>query len=259
MAVGTVHRLKHWWRRRKVARAPIPQADWEQVTAGMPQLAGLHRGEMDSVRETATLFLHDKVFYGAEAPVEPGTRVTVAALAGLLVLGLDYDALKGWTSIVVYRGGFRARHEHMDDAGVVHDEASALSGEAWDAGPLVLSEDDIRASVAALDGYNLVVHELAHKLDMGNGEANGYPPLHAGMGSREWADVFTQAYQALEGAVDRGEPPALDPYALESPAEFFAVASEAFFECPAALAAQFPDMYRLLCDYYRQDPGRRLS
>lgn len=133
-----------------------------------------------------------------------------------------------------------------------------MSGEAWEQGPVILSWADVEAGHQR-DGFNVVIHELAHKLDMLDGSANGHPPLHAGMSDSRWARVFTNAYRDMVRRVDGGEDTTLDPYATESPAEFFAVVSEAFFELPRLLADEYPDVYGHLRDFYRQDPIRRLN
>lgn len=251
--------LTQWWRRRRIRRRPVPDDLWRAVTEPMPLLRGLDAYEQARLREFATLFLQDKIFHGVEAPVPTQTRVAVAAQAALLVAALDYDLLKGWTTVVMYDGGFSARHEIVDEAGVVHTEDAALSGEAWQGGPLVLSREDVHASVADLDGYNLVIHELAHKLDMLNGEANGFPPLTGGIQPDEWSAAFNAAYDDLDRREAAGAALPLDPYALESPAEFFAVASETFFELPGTLRDAYPDVYACLRAYYRQDPLVRLG
>lgn len=251
--------VKHRWRRRRITRRPIPDSVWAGVTAQMPQLAGLDTTQLDRLRAVATLFLQDKVFHGVEGVVPAETRVAVAAHAGLMVMALDYDLLKGWTTVVMYDGGFSARHEVVDEAGVVHTEDTDLSGEAWEGGPLVLSREDVHVSVTALDGFNLVVHELAHKLDMLNGDANGYPPLPPEMRASDWSAAFTGAFDDLGERERLGAPLPLDPYALENPAEFFAVASEAFFEVPAVLWRAYPAVHDCLRGYYRQDTLRRLG
>lgn len=249
--------LKSWWRRRRIRKRPIPDPLWDETVASSPLFRGLDVDDHARLRDFATLFLQDKVFHGVQGPVPEATRVAVAGQAALLVLGLDYDLLKGWTTIVMYDGGFSARHEVMDETGVVHTEDAALSGEAWEGGPLVLSREDVHASVDRLDGYNLVIHELAHKLDMRNGDANGFPPLPASLRPSDWSEAFAAAYDDLGRREAAGEALALDDYALESPAEFFAVASEAFFELPATLRNAYPDVYRCLQAYYRQDPLTR--
>jgi Mlc titration factor MtfA (ptsG expression regulator) len=119
----------------------------------------------------------------------------------------------------------------------------------------VLSWADIGEDYA--DGINVVIHEFAHKLDMLNGDVDGYPPLHPGMERRTWTDAFTRAYEDFCRRVDRGESTSIDPYAAESPGEFFAVLSEAFFERPERVGDDYPDVYAQLAQFYRQDPYAR--
>ena len=133
-----------------------------------------------------------------------------------------------------------------------------MTGESWLAGPVILSWADAERRGEA-QGYNVVIHEFAHKLDMLNGDANGYPPLHAGMSRDEWTRVFDAAYRDFCKRVERGEETAIDPYAAEAPAEFFAVLSEAFFEIPGVVQAEHPEVYGQLASFYRQDPGMRLA
>jgi Mlc titration factor MtfA (ptsG expression regulator) len=111
------------------------------------------------------------------------------------------------------------------------------------------------------EGYNLVIHELAHKLDMLNGNANGQPPLHSNMRANEWASVMQSAYDHLNRQLNRN-PDAetqIDPYAAENPAEFFAVTSEYFFSAPDLLTSVYPKVYQQLQLFYRQDPLARLK
>lgn len=132
-----------------------------------------------------------------------------------------------------------------------------MTGESWLAGPVVLSWADAEMR-GDEHGYNVVIHEFAHKLDMLNGEANGFPPLHAGMDRGAWSRDFSAAYEDCRARLERGEPARIDPYAAESPAEFFAVLSEVFFEIPDAVLAEYPGVYRQLAAFYRQDPAARL-
>jgi len=133
-----------------------------------------------------------------------------------------------------------------------------MSGESWLRGPVILSWADA-GEAARGSGYNVVIHEFAHKLDMLNGEANGFPPLHADMEARRWSDAFTPAYEDFCARVDSGEHMEIDAYAAEHPAEFFAVLSEAFFETPLVVRANYPAVYGALAQFYRQDPARRLG
>jgi Mlc titration factor MtfA (ptsG expression regulator) len=178
--------------------------------------------------------------------------------ACLLVLRLGIDYYDGWVEVLVYPAGFSARHRFHDEAGVVHEEVGAFSGEAWLRGPVILSWEEVSADLAAPGaGYNVVVHEFAHKLDMLNGPANGFPPLHREMDRARWTRVLGEAYERLQRQIDRGLPSAVDPYGATNPGEFFAVLTENFFDAPRDLAAEFPDVYAELRAFYRQDPLAR--
>jgi len=131
-----------------------------------------------------------------------------------------------------------------------------LFGEAWEGGLLIISWHDAQMAGA---GYNVVIHEFAHKLDMLNGEADGMPALHSGMTEEEWDRIFLAAYDDFCRRVDSGEETVIDPYASDDPAEFFAVLSENFFELPDVVDREYPALYALLRTYYRQDPLSRLT
>jgi Mlc titration factor MtfA (ptsG expression regulator) len=144
----------------------------------------------------------------------------------------------------------------VDHDGVQHHVEEPMTGESWLAGPVILSWEDAERR-GEEQGYNVVIHEFAHKLDMLNGDANGFPPLHSGMSREDWSRVFGGAYEDFRARVERGEDTAVDPYAAESPAEFFAVLSEAFFEIPETVRAEHPELYAQLAAFYRQDPAGR--
>jgi len=140
---------------------------------------------------------------------------------------------------------------------LIHSRREILSGEAWERGPVVLSWADVAAS-GTCDGYNAVIHEMAHKLDALNGMANGLPPLHKGMSVTSWAKTFSSAYEGFCQRVDGNEETLIDPYAAEAPEEFFAVMSEHFFETPDLLKREYSEVYAQLKEFYRQDPAERL-
>jgi Mlc titration factor MtfA (ptsG expression regulator) len=160
--------------------------------------------------------------------------------------------------IIVYPDEFVAEYEFTDDDGVVHAVREPMTGESWLGGPLILSWADADGAGQGT-GYNVVIHEFAHKIDMLNGDANGFPPLHADMDRGAWAQAFTAAYDDFCTAVGRGEPTVIDTYASEHPSEFFAVMSEAFFELPLLVQGRYPDVYRQLSRFYRQDPAARVA
>jgi len=246
------------WRRNRILRHHlVPLAAFQAAVERLPILRGLTSGELAHLREAASLFIHDKTFSAAGgAEVDDAMQLIIAVQACLLTLNLDENSYRGWSEIILYPDEFLRPRVEMDEAGVVHHTRDILAGESWHGGPLVLSLADVEASGLA-DGSNVVLHEFAHKLDMLNGDANGFPPLHRGMDSASWARDFSAAYADLSARVDGGEDTTIDPYATANPAEFFAVLSEVFFETPHVLDAEYPAIYRQLQQFYRQHPLRR--
>jgi Mlc titration factor MtfA (ptsG expression regulator) len=247
-----------WQRRRIIARSTLDAALWRQTLAQLPFLACLTADEQERLRETVILFLHHKSIHGAGGLVlDAAMPLVIAVQACLLIMNLDIDYYAGWVEVIVYPDEFVPSMEFVDDDGVVHREQAPRAGEAWLQGPVILSWADVAPRDEG-DGVNVVIHEFAHKLDMLNGDANGFPPLHAGMNRREWAAAFAQAYEDFTRRVGADEETLIDPYAVESPAEFFAVMSEAFFELPRVVAAEYPTLYAQLRLFYKQDPLARL-
>lgn len=248
--------LRRWWRRRHLDAHRIPAAQWQRCARRLPALARLSAGDLERLRDLASLFLLEKTFVGAGGlDIDDDMRVLISAQACLLILNLGLDYYDGWYEIILYPGTFVVEHEEHDMAGVVHSARRELDGEAWGRGPLVLSWADARpAACPHGPGSNVVLHEFAHKLDMLRGDANGMPPLHRDMPGQDWTQALSRAYESLSTAVDRGEETAIDPYAAENPAEFFAVLSEVFFEAPQVLYREYPAVYRQFSRFYRQDP-----
>ena len=252
--------IRDWKRKRILARHRIDDARWSRAKKHLPFLAGLSADEEQRLKELAILFLAEKEF----APVQ-GVRLTendrleIALQACLPVLELGIDWYGGWVGIVVHPSDFKVKRAHTDANGVVHEWDDELAGESWPGGPVVLSWEalDDSGSVAR-GGVNVVIHEFAHKLDMAGGEADGVPPMPSREARERWLKVFDAAFDRFCTRVDAGEDTFLDPYAAEHESEFFAVASEAFFESPNRLKRDFPALYDLFRDFYRQDPARRL-
>lgn len=247
--------LFDWLRGR---RRPEIAADlWAQTVAGLPFLAVLTVDEQKRLKLLAEEFLAEKEFStGGGLELSDAMCVAIAAQGCLPILEFGLSAYRGWVGIVIYPDEFVVPRQMADEDGVVHEYDDVLAGEAWEGGPLILSWRDAQM---AGDGYNVVIHEFAHKLDMLNGEADGIPALHAGLPVDRWERVFFAAWDDFCQRVDSGEDTRIDPYASEHPAEFFAVLSENFFEQPALLAAEYPELYALFRDYYRQDPLARLA
>jgi Mlc titration factor MtfA (ptsG expression regulator) len=248
--------LKHWRRRRILSRKTIDAAVWSATLAAVPSLARLSADAQRRLRELTLLFLHEKHFEPARGlTLDEAKRVRIAALACLPILELGLDAYRTFSSIVVHPDEFVVRdREYEDEDGVVHTGDDVLSGEAFEQGPVVLAWNEVEASGRG-EGFNVVVHEFAHKLDMLSGEANGVPPLHGDMRVPEWVAAFDGAYDDLSEQLDRGEEPWIDPYAAQDPAEFFAVCAELFFDVPQDLCAEYPEVYSQLAQFFKQDPA----
>jgi Mlc titration factor MtfA (ptsG expression regulator) len=247
------------WLRGLRAAPSIPDDAWQATLARYPFLAGRPDADAQRLRALAAEFLRDKEFHGAHGfVITDEVALAVAAQAVLPVLhlpgGLDwYDDFVG---IVMHPSEVVARRKTMDETGVVHEYDEVVAGEAMDRGPVMLSWQDVLASsVTASEGYNVVIHEFAHKIDMQNGDANGCPPLPDAAARDQWLKVMRDAYEDFGARVDAGEDTAIDPYAAETPGEFFAVLSEVFFAEPALLVDEYPDVYREFARFYRQDPA----
>lgn len=268
-----------WLFARKTPRIPDPM--WAAAIGRLPFLRWLAPSDLARLKNLSEALLERKTFTGAGGFVlTDDIAVQIAAQACLPVLNLTLDMYDDMAGVIVYPAAFIIPQAEVDEAGVVHEWHEPVSGEAIDAGgAVVLSWEDVEETDVA--GYNVVIHEFAHKLDMGSGSPNGFPPFlpewHRSLSAAEWKREFSAAYQdflrrlemvdaALPADFDDENPAhaslydtlseqlPLDPYAAKHPAEFFAVASEAFFVYPEPLALAYPAIYRLLKDYYRQDP-----
>jgi MtfA peptidase len=273
-----MHWLRQFFRRGK---PQIPEALWQDSVARLPFLQRLSGPETARLKSLCETLLERKTFTGAGGfALTDETAVLIAAQAALPILNLTPDLYRDMAGIIVYPSAFVIPQTEVDEAGVVHEWRAPVSGEALDAGgAVVLSWEDVQDRDAP--GYNVVIHEFAHKIDMVDGRANGCPPFlaayHRNIDRQHWQQAFADAYRDFQQRVarldaqlpaefDDGNPAhaarydalfdalPLDPYAATHPAEFFAVASEAFFVLPQPLAAAYPEVFRLLTMYYRQDP-----
>lgn len=274
--------LMQWLRQILQRDKPrIPDSLWRSCTARLSFLKRLSADDLNRLKLLCETLLAKKTFTGAGGlELTDEIAVLIAVQACLPVLNLTLDLYDDMAGIIVYPSEFIVPRTEMDEAGVMHEWRAPVSGEAIDAGgAVVLSWEDVEESDAP--GYNVVIHEFVHKIDMNDGEANGCPPFlakyHAQIKPQFWQQAFSEAYEDFVRRVDLldSQMPAdfdihdsghasqydnlfatlpLDPYGADHPAEFFAVASEAFFVLPEPLAATYPDVYRLLAQYYRQDP-----
>ena len=251
--------LRNWRRQRILKRSTLDDGAWRSALERYPFTRSLSAEDRSRLRDLTVLFLHEKSIGGAGGlAVRDEMRMGIAAQACMLILNLGLDWYRGWVEVIVYPDEFVAEYEYVDESGVAHHVEQPMTGESWLAGPVILSWADAEQR-GGETGYNVVIHEFAHKLDMLNGDANGYPPLHPGMDRAEWTSTFNTAYEDFRRRVGRDEPTGLDPYAAENPAEFFAVLSEAFFEVPGVVLSAYGGVYRQLAAFYRQDPAARLG
>ncbi len=247
--------LRDWFGGRR--RPAVPDDLWLRTLGALPFLDLLAVDEKKRLKMLVEQFLAEKEFSTAGGlELSDEICVAIAAQGCLPILELGLAAYRDWVGIVVYPDEFVVRRRVEDEDGIVHEYDDVLSGEAWEGGPLIISWHDAQM---AGTGYNVVIHEFAHKLDMLNGEADGMPALHSGIGADDWDAVFLAAYDDFCHRVDRGEETIIDPYASDDPAEFFAVLSENFFEVPDVVHREYPALYALLRTYYRQDPLTRLT
>jgi hypothetical protein len=246
--------LRGLWELRTLA-PEFPAAQWVALRS-VPLLARYSPAEQERLLRLARRFLRKKAIDGARGlAVDDEMRRALAVQACVPILNLGLDWYRDWVQVIVYPEEFVAPHAYVDDAGVVHEGERVLDGESWPEGPVIVSWEQVQRGLSATDWGNVVIHELAHKLDMLNGDANGLPPLHRGMDVGQWSAALGEAYEefcALVADQDAWLP--LDEYAADGPGEFFAVASESFFTEPEVLAEAYPRVYAQLRSFYRQDP-----
>lgn len=248
-----IDRIRHWWRGRQAARLAIAPELWTTTEQSLPFLHHLDSEQRDHLRQLAREFIVEKEWSGAGGlQLTARIQLAIALQACLPILNLGLDSYADWVGIVVYPGDFVIPRKSIDDNGVVHEYDDAVLGEAWDGGPVLISWFEHAQDT---NGINVVIHEFAHKLDMRSGEADGMPLLHTGMSRSDWVAAMLPAFNDLMRRADAGEETPLDPYGAESPAEFFAVASEAFFQTPEVLRDEYPQVFTQLQLFYRQNPA----
>lgn len=252
-----------WWQRLWFRWAAKPEAIaqdlWEATLLRHPFLAARSDDQLVKLRQMCLQFLRSKEFSGAHGlQITDEMALSIAAQACLPVLGLGLHWYDDFRGIVVHPSAMLAPRQLQDEAGVVHSYQEELSGEAMLEGPITLSWEDVQEGSAA-EGYNLVIHEFVHKLDMRDGVADGCPPLPSRELARRWTQEMQAAYAQLTEALslaDRfgGPKPWLDRYAATAPAEFFAVASEAYFVNRERFALEWPQLLGLFDEFFRVGP-----
>ena len=236
---------------------PIADALWRRALAACALARQLDPERQQKLRRLATAFLAQKEFHAlAGAVLDDYWRLLIAMQACLPALQQGARSLRGWRDILIYPGEFKVRRSHHDDAsGVRTDGDEILVSEGWERGPLVLSLADVQLDLEQpWDGYNVVVHEMAHKLDMLDGPADGVPPLIT-IPRREWITQFQQAHDRLAVTLQHGASSVIDPYAGKNAGEYFAVVSELHYSQPDVLRNMEPAVANLLQAFYGPSPA----
>ncbi len=256
-----------WWRRwqrEKILEAPFPE-EWRSIIdANVPYTRTLDAQERKHLEELVQVFCAEKTFVGCGGlEIDDEIRVTIAANATILLLGLDHDLYQDVQSILVYPSTVRLpeRERSVFDTSVdIVERRPAILGQAHLRGPVILVWDAVEhGSRHPSLGHNVVFHEFAHKLDMLDNEIDGTPPLRGSEQYEQWSAACGEVYFELQRRVKAGKKTLLDPYGATSEAEFFAVATEYFFEKPKRLRKEHPKLYGVLQQFYRQDPAARLE
>ncbi len=258
-----LQRLRRWREARFAARHPFPEAAWREARARLPLLAALPGAAAERLGRRAWRFLHAKRVslhpeLAEATPFDLPARLALAAQACLLTLGWDdadhRQAFANVHEVMVLPDAFQRRVEELDEFGVMHEYDDERAGETSHQGPVVVAFPDLMES-GDFSGFNVLIHEFAHKLDLGNSlDVDGFPPLSGDLDPREWHRVFSAVWDDLQAHLERGEAPPIDDYAASHPGECFAVCCEYFFTAPDRLHGAYPELHALLVRYFRQDP-----
>lgn len=242
-------------RRRRLRARPFPRAWLEILHRRVPLYRRLPAPLQRRLREDLQVFMAEKDFIGCDGQeIDDEVRITIAAQALMLTLNRPERGFPGLHTLLVYPSAFVVERLRPEPSGVLQETRHVLAGESWTLGQVVLSWEDVLAGAAdPEDGRNVVIHEAAHQLDQEKGFANGAPMLERRRYAR-WSRVLGEEYARLREQAAAGEPTLLSDYGATDPAEFFAVATEAFFEQPARLWQEHPALYGELARYYRLDP-----
>lgn len=250
---------KPYWRlhqRNKIGNTPFKKAWRKIIQQRMPYFRQMPVDLQLQLKQRIQVFLAEKKFIGCNGvKITDEIRITVAAQACLLLLNRKTDFYPKLQSILVYPRAFVKSQQSKDASGVLFTQKTVLAGESWDYGKVVLSwQDTLAGAQIPDDGHNVVIHEFAHQLDQETGRANGAPMLEKGQSYQCWSEVFSKQFKQLQHNVHNNTPSLFDYYGATNPAEFFAVASEVFFEQAKKLNKEHPNLYKQLKQYYQVDP-----
>tara|TARA_R110002110_G_scaffold147129_2_gene337435 strand:+ start:145911 stop:146720 length:810 start_codon:yes stop_codon:yes gene_type:complete len=243
------------WRRKFILRKPFP-VEWLAIVKNRISFyEKLSTDEQTQLQEMIQLFLAGKKFYGCNGlQLNDDIRITIAAEACLLLLNRNTGIYPRLKHILVYPDAFQAKHSSYNPDGTVAQGTQGLLGESWHHGKIILSWDDVRHGAANIhDGHNVTLHEFSHQLDGEDGISDGTPILPKNA-YQSWAKVLSHEYQELQDDMHNHHRSVMDYYGATNPAEFFAVATETFFEKPEQLQKKHPELFAELQKVYRVNP-----
>ena len=244
------------WKRRRLQARAFPSAWRVILQRRVPYFRRLPAELQLQLKKHIQVFIAEKNFIGCDGlEVTDEMRVTIAAQACLLILNRRTRYFPNLSQILVYPGAFVVDKVRTDGTGILQEHRQVLAGESWSQGQVVLSWEDVVDGAAVADnGRNVVIHEFAHQLDQELGHANGAPILARQQHYKSWSRVLGVAFARLQEQARQGQTSLLSHYGAIDPAEFFAVASEVFFEQPEHLAVEEAALYAELQRFYRVDP-----
>jgi Mlc titration factor MtfA (ptsG expression regulator) len=249
----------HKTRRRAALREqPLTAAERAILKKNVPYLAKLDEADRKELEGLVRIFLAEKSFEGCGGLVlTEEIKVTIAGLACILLLHRQTDIYPGVDAILVYPGAYLAAAKSNVSGALIEREQARL-GESWTRGVVVLAWDHVKSDAAPpADGQNVALHEFAHQLDSEDGSMDGAPDLGTRARYVSWARVLGNEFDDLSRKLHAGRPSDIDPYGATSPAEFFAVVTEMFFEKPLELKRRHPALYEEVAAFYKQDPAAR--
>jgi len=244
------------WRQKRILKKPFPDQWQSIIDQRLPFFQKLTASEQVQLKDMVKLFIAGKTFYGCDGlEMNDEIRVTIAADACLLLLNRKTGIYSRLKHILVYPYAFRANHDQHGPDGTVASGERGLLGESWHYGKIILSWDDVEKGIRNFqDGQNVVLHEFSHQLDSESGSANGAPILHSNSYTT-WANILSKEFEELNKDFTHHHKSVMDYYGATNPAEFFAVATETFFEKPEKLREKHPELFEVLRKYYALNPA----
>ena len=243
-------------RREKLRQTPLSQSWISVLKTNVPLYNRLPFADQVELGGHIQVFLAEKIFEGCRGlEITDEIRLTIAAQACILLLHRQTDYYPGLTSILVHPQAYLATHRQHLGSGVIIEGDEVRLGESWHRGSVVLSWEDVkRQSLGHNNAQNVVLHEFAHQIDIAGGQGDSSPVLQQAASFAQWVSTSQENYEQLCADVGADRPTVLDDYGTTNPAEFFAVATECFFENPHQLRQYHPQLYNELKEFYQQDP-----